>query len=87
MNKKKENLGQVTLEMAFAVFLALLLLFGMIRVFQWGGYDLADRGDAHQAQIIAGSGSAGAIVAALDPDGGGFVATRIDAAVASNIFD
>ena len=87
MNKKRKISGQVTLEMAFAVFLALLLLFGIIRVFQWGGYDLADRGAAHQSQIIASGSSSSAVAAALDPDGGGFVATKIDAAVASNIFD
>ncbi len=76
--------------MAFAVFLALLLMFGMIKVFQWGGYDLADRGQAHQDQVIVPGlwpASAGTVAAALDPDGAGYVATKIDAAVPSNIFD
>lgn len=44
-------LGQVTLEFTFALIVIVLLVLGMIRVFQWGGKDLYQRRLAHETLL------------------------------------
>ena len=47
MNKK----AQVSIEFSFAMIVALLMAFAIMRIFDWTGRDLVDRQNIHESTI------------------------------------
>jgi hypothetical protein len=50
--------GQVSLEFTFCMIIVLIMIYGVMRVFQWTGRDLAERRIAHE-RILTDSSSQG----------------------------
>ena len=48
---KQSCRGQATMEFTFGMILALILLVGLINIFQWVGGDLASRRSVHDSQL------------------------------------
>ena len=46
--------AQVILEFAFCMIVVLLIIFGIMKVFQWTGRDLAERRIAHDGVLTGG---------------------------------
>ncbi len=46
--RKKSAEGQVLLEFTFSIFVIFLFVYAFIKVFQWTGIGLAERGQVHQ---------------------------------------
>ena len=49
MMKKKE--GQIILEFTFSMIIALIMLFGLMMIFRWAGYDLGWRRVDHDLKL------------------------------------
>ncbi|MFP4473615.1 MAG: hypothetical protein ACLFPX_07130 [Candidatus Omnitrophota bacterium] len=81
MLKSDPRKAQTSLEFAFAMIVAALLLLGMIKVMLWVGKDLVARRTAHES-VLTGTGSP---VTQVRPTF--YYSTPIDAAKDSNIFD
>lgn len=43
--------GQVVMEFTFCMIVLLLMIYGLLQIFQWTGLDLADRRKAHDALL------------------------------------
>ena len=88
MNRQRirtEN-GQSTIEFTFSMVLTVLLIVGMIKVFQWTGNDLAQRRIAHEAALLSGACGEGPQCPLEQVRPTFFYSAGIDAAVNSNIF-
>lgn len=83
---KKIFKGQATLEFTFAMVGAVLLLLGLIRVFEWAGLDVIHRRRAHEAILYdpPGCDDASCPLAQIRPEF--FTAHHINAMVPSDIF-
>ncbi len=49
--KKRNKLGQSTIEFTFAMTVTLIMLFALLMVFRWVGLDLADRRFTHDRML------------------------------------
>lgn len=47
----RNNKGQSTIEFTFALIVIFFIVYGLIKVFAWGGFDLAERRWAHEKQL------------------------------------
>ena len=47
--------AQSTIEFTFALIIILLMAWGMIRIFRWGGMDLAERRWMHDETLVSGA--------------------------------
>ncbi|MBI3601839.1 MAG: hypothetical protein HY209_02995 [Candidatus Omnitrophica bacterium] len=53
INRRRPRRGQSTIEFTFAVVMVALLIFGLIKIFQWVGMNFAQRSwDLDNAQFV-----------------------------------
>lgn len=78
--------GQSTIEFTFSMVVTVLLILGLIRVFQWTGNDLAERRVAHETALLDGSCGDGPTCPLEQIRPTFFYSAELRAAVNSNIF-
>jgi hypothetical protein len=56
---KNKRFGQVTVEFSFTMVIAFLMLYAMIKIFDWSARDLIDRQRAHESLLSSNEASTG----------------------------
>ncbi len=56
MLRQTKNKAQTTIEFTFCMIIIFLMIYGMMKVFQWSGVDLAERRIAHETVLTGGGG-------------------------------
>ena len=79
--QRDDHFGQTMIEFSFCMIVAMVLLYGLIKVFVWSGKDLALRRQTHESVLTDPTATPAEQIRPVF-----YYSTRFNAAVKSNIY-